>query len=294
MPRPPLTVVVPCKDEEANLIPCVTSALGWADEILIADSGSSDGTLKLAQQLCSHHPEIRVVQKEFINYGNFKGWASSQARHDWVFVLDADERLTEGLKCEIDEALSDADRPDAFAVRFTSFFLGYPIRHGNWGRHAVVRLFKKSVCHFNSRTVHESVVTSSRRVGVLRNRVDHYTCQSLDKWFHKKTTYARLGAEDLARRGRNTHWWDFCLRPLADFVTSYVFHLGFLDGFAGFLTALDEANSVFFKYLQLWQIQGSRTAAPRTASSAALPGPNSVASPDSSRDHPLQAKEAAA
>lgn len=294
MPRPPLTVVVPCKDEEANLIPCVTSALGWADEILIADSGSSDGTLELAQQLCSGHPGIRVVQREFVNYGNFKGWACSQARHDWVFVLDADERLTEAIKCEIDEALSQPNLPDAFAVRFTPYFLGHPIRHGKWGRHVVVRLFRKSVCHFNSRTVHESVVTSSRRVGVLGNKIDHYTCQSLDKWFHKKTTYARLGAEDLARRGRHTHWWDFCLRPLADFVTSYVLRLGFLDGFAGFLVALDEANSVFFKYLQLWQIQGSRTASPRTSCSDALPTPNPVTICDSSRDRSFQAKEAAA
>lgn len=274
MNRPPISVVIPCKDEETHLVDCVRSVLGWADEILIADSGSTDKTLAIAHDFCETYPEVcRLVQCEFISFGSFKGWAVNQCRHDWVFVLDADERMTPALRREIDKVLSKSDRPDAFLAGFEHRFLGYRIRHGSWN-HKVVRLFRRSVANYDAKAVHEKVVVSTGRVGVLKGRVEHWTCTCLDKWYQKKNRYTTAGALERWKRGKRTHLWDLALRPIAVFVRGYIVKLGFLDGLGGFLVAVDDAFTVFQTYLKLWAI-----AHQRASEGLSTPWPTTVVQP---------------
>lgn len=263
MPRPALSVVIPCKDEERHLETCVASVLDWADEVVIADSGSTDSTLEIAVKLCERFPgTCRLVQREFINYGSFKGWATRQSRHDWVFVLDADERMTPSLAREIDDALSSASPHDAYMIRFEHYFLGHPIRFGCWKRRGIIRLFHKSRCHYNERQVHEEIVVSSGRVGQLTSSVLHFTCTSLDRWFHKKLIYAAFGANDLAKRGRKARMADLLVRPILRFLVGYFLRFGFLDGVAGLIVAIDDAFSTYLKYAYLWELRQGRKCLP--------------------------------
>jgi glycosyltransferase involved in cell wall biosynthesis len=263
MPRPAVSVVIACKDEEHHLESCVASVLHWADEILIADSGSTDCTREIAASLCETFPQTcRLVQREFINYGSFKSWASQQCRHDWVFVLDADERMTPALANEIDRALSSPVPCNAYAVRFQHHFLGHPIRFGPWGRHRVVRLFRKSQCHFNQREVHESIEVPDGRVGRLVSPVQHFTCSSLDRWFRKKIAYAVFRAKELAEQGRKAGVLDLAIRPILRFLVGYFLRLGCLDGLPGLIVAIDDAFATYLKYVHLWELQQKRQSLP--------------------------------
>lgn len=255
MPRPPISVVIPCKNEEHHLEDCVASVVQWADEVVIADSGSTDRTLEIATRLCQTFPAIcRLVQREFVNYGSFKRWVCEQCRHDWVFVLDADERMTPSLSREIDLALSAARPYDAYSVWFETYFLGNPIRHGSW-KHKVVRLFRKSRCQYNTREVHERIDVPHREVKHLVSPLKHFTCTSLERWLQKKWAYAAYGARELAKRGRRTRSSDILFRPIIRFVTSYLLRLGFLDGIPGLIVAIDDAFTTYLKYLKLWESQ---------------------------------------
>lgn len=256
MPRPPVSVVIPCKNEEHHLEDCVTSVVHWAEEVVIADSGSTDRTLEIATRLCKSFPSIcRLVQREFVSYGSFKSWACGQCRHDWVFVLDADERMTPSLSREIDLALSEAFPCDAYAIRFENYFLGRPIRYGRWNHKGVIRLFCRSRCHYDTREVHERVEVPSQNVKPLFSPLKHFTCISLDRWIHKKWAYAIYGANELAKRGRKAGVIDLLIRPIGRFVTGYFLRFGFLDGIPGLIVAIDDAFSTYLKYLRLWEIQ---------------------------------------
>ncbi len=269
MHRPPISVVIPCKDEETHLTACVRSVLGWADEILIADSGSTDNSLAIARDFCTAYPQVcRLVQREFISFGSFKAWAVNQCRYDWVFVLDADERMTPALAHEIDQKLSQDNAPDAFLVGFNHRYLGYCIRHGAWN-HKVVRLFRKSAANYDAKAVHEKVVVRTGKVAVLKGRLDHWTCTCLDKWYRKKNHYTTVGALERWKQGKRAHLWDLALRPIAAFTKSFLFKLGFLDGVGGFLVAQDDAFTASQTYLKLWAIARQRDSERSLASSPA-------------------------
>lgn len=254
MGRPPISVVIACKDEERHLAACVQSVLNWADEILIADSGSTDRTLEIARSFTREHPEVcRLISKQFNGFGKFKGWAVSHARHDWVFVLDADERMTSTLKAEINLKLEHVDAFDAYLVGFEHRFLGYRIRHGLWN-HKVVRLFRKSAGSFDTRPVHERIVVTTGRIGVLSSRIEHWTCTDLERWFAKKNRYTSAGAELLWAQGRRAGLIDILFRPIGRFFKSFVLRAGFLDGVGGLMVAADDAFTAFQKYLKLLEL----------------------------------------
>lgn len=271
MPRPPLSVVIPCKNEEHHLEYCVLSVVDWADEVVIADSGSTDRTLEVAARLCETFPtKCRLVQREFISFGSFKSWACQQCRHDWVFVLDADERMTGPLSHEIDTALSSSSA-DAYIVPFRHYFLGRLIRFGDWNHKGVIRLFRQSRCYYDSREVHERVIVPSGHVQQLPSPLQHFTCTSLDRWFHKKYSYAKYGANELAKRGRRARFGDLLLRPLIQFIRGYIFRLGFLDGIPGLIVAIDGAFSAYLKYVKLWEIQQNQKGSPDRQNPQILP-----------------------
>src|SRR5262245_14590403 len=109
---PKVTVIIPCKNERANIRPCIESARLIADEVLVADSGSTDGTLNIVRQMGG----CRIIEREYVHYGDFNNWAIPQAHHEWVFVLDADERITSALAREVCEILREEPKHDGYLV----------------------------------------------------------------------------------------------------------------------------------------------------------------------------------
>ncbi|HVT28279.1 MAG TPA: glycosyltransferase family 2 protein, partial [Lacipirellulaceae bacterium] len=181
-----LTVIIPCKNERENLCACVASARQVADEVLVADSGSTDGTLEVARRL-----GCRIIEREYGTSGEFKNWAIPQATHEWVFILDADERITAELAAEIRRTL-DEPRHDGYWVHRRNHFMGHPIRFGPWKNDRCLRLFRRDLGRYEGPTDHAEVRVASGLVGRLGERLKHYTCTSYSQYLPKLSRYAEV------------------------------------------------------------------------------------------------------
>jgi glycosyltransferase involved in cell wall biosynthesis len=246
-----LTVLIPCKNETHNIGPCIESARRVADEILVADSLSTDDTLEIARRVGG----CRIIQREFIDHANFKNWAIPQASHPWVLVLDADERVTEELATEIHATL-DRENPslDAYRLRRDNFFLDYPIRHCGWSSATVIRLLRRDVCRYSFARVHERLEVEPKRVGTLRGKLLHYTCTSLDQWTAKQNRYSTVMAEDKHATGHWTCGLGIFGIPVVRFIHLYIIRGGFRDGVPGLIVSLSSAFYTFLKHAKLWQL----------------------------------------
>jgi glycosyltransferase involved in cell wall biosynthesis len=252
-----LTVLIPCKNEQCNIEDCVASARLVGDEILVADSGSTDGTLDLVRRM----PDCRLVQRAFINYADFKNWAIPQAGQPWVLVLDADERITPELAEEVRHTVAAAPpHIDAYWIGRRTFFLGHEARFGPWLNDGVHRLFRRDKCRYGDCRVHESLSVGKRRCGRLHNKLLHYTVSSYDDFFGKYVSYTRWGAADRWERGIRTTPRQLFFRPLFHFLWLYLARGGFLDGAIGLQTSMLQAFFVtFVKQGRLWELEHCRS-----------------------------------
>ncbi len=248
--RQKLSVIIPCKNERKNIRPCVLSAQRVADEVLVADSGSTDGTLDIVDQVGG----CRVVKREYINSGNFKNWAIPQATHPWVLIVDADERVTPQLAAEIN-ALLEVDPPrDGYHVYRRNYFLGHHIRHGGWGSDKVLRLFRRDLGRYQGESDHAEVHVGSRNVGYLKARLEHYTYWSFDQYFQKLQRYTVQSAQSRYAAGKRASFLRMLLSPPLRFLHCYILRLGFLDGLAGLEICMLTGQSSFVKELRLWEL----------------------------------------
>jgi glycosyltransferase involved in cell wall biosynthesis len=249
-----LTVLIPCKNESRHIRECIESVRSVADEILVADSLSTDDTLKIVRELDG----CRIIEREFIDYANFKNWAIPQAKHPWVLVVDADERVTEMLAAEIRDVLAHEDPSlDAYCMRRDNFFLSRPIRHCGWNRSTIIRLFRRDVCRYGAARVHEQLTVPKNRVGTFRGKLLHYTCTSLAQFTDKQTRYAAIWAEDRFAAGRRAGFAGILFRPPLRFLQLYLYRGGVLDGTAGLIVCLSNMFYTFLKYAILWQLSKS-------------------------------------
>lgn len=250
--RPKLTVLIPCKDERRNIRTCIEAARKVADEILVADSGSSDGTQAIARSLGA-----RVIERDFVNFADFKNWAIPQAKHGWVLIVDADERVSDELAAEVRSVLAQpALERDGFWIYRTSFFMGREIRYCGWNTDKVFRLIRRDVCRYRVRRVHEEIQVDPKRAGYLQARLLHYTYWTYDQYFAKYVDYTRWGAQDMWDAGRRTTWYGLLLRPFLRFLQLYVLRRGFLDGLAGVQVCMLQSFFVsFVKQGRLWEMQ---------------------------------------
>ena len=247
-----LTVIIPCKNERENIGACVVSARQVADEVLIADSGSTDGTLEIAREL-----GCRIIEREYGTSGDFKNWAIPQAAHEWVFILDADERITPKLAAEIRGVLNDR-KHDGYWVYRLNHFMGHPIRYGPWKNDRCLRLFRRNLGQYVGPTDHAEVELSSGTVGRLGERLTHYTCDSYSQYLPKVERYADVQARLWHAAGRDAKLRDLLFRFPLRFVQGYVFRLGFLDGLAGLQVCMLVAYLSWLKQAFLWQLQSGR------------------------------------
>jgi glycosyltransferase involved in cell wall biosynthesis len=244
-----LTVIIPCRNEREHIRACIVSAQLVADEVLVADSGSTDGTLEIARSL-----GCRVIEREYGTSGDFKNWAIPQAACEWVLILDADERVRVELAAEIRRVLADP-RHDGYWIGRRNHFLGHAIRFGPWKNDRCLRLFRRELGRYVGPTDHAEVELHGGTAGALRERMTHYTCTSYAQYLPKLSRYAEVQSQVWHHQGRRTHAGHLLLRFPLRFLQGYVWRLGFLDGLAGLQVCALVAYLSYLKHAYLWQLQ---------------------------------------
>ncbi len=264
----PLSVIIPCKNEQHNIGDCIRALQGLADEIIVADNGSTDTTLDIVAQIGG----CKVIQREFIGYASFKNWALPQAKHEWVLMVDADERMTPELAEEIRSILSGDPACDAYGVSFDNYFLGHPIRYCGWNTPEVTRLMRKAVCKYRDVQVHESIEVSTGKLGSLRHRFQHYTARDLETYVRKVVRYGCLDGNYRYERGKRASYLFTLLHAPLRFLQLFVLRGGFRDGFPGLVLCIILAFYVFMKDARLWE-RSDPTAVGQTIDSHVKPSP---------------------
>ncbi len=252
-----LTVLIPCKDERRNIRPCIESVLSIADELLVADSGSTDGTLEIVQEIFRDAAgDCRLIEREYVNSADFKNWAIPQAKHQWVLVVDADERVPPQLADEIRQVLADPPEDvDGYWIGRDNHYLGHRIRHCGWNTDDVLRLFRRDAGHYQKRWVHAEVIMDAGRTRRLDTAFLHYTTWNTDDYLFKMNRYAAWGALNFRdEKGRKTAgFWPMITRGPLRFLQLYVLRLGFLDGIPGLQVCMFTAFYSFLKQAKLWE-----------------------------------------
>jgi glycosyltransferase involved in cell wall biosynthesis len=215
-----VTVIIPALNEAARIRTAV-EPLNWADEVIVADGGSTDHTAELASEVGA-----KVIDARGGTIASQRNAAIAVARNCWILALDADERVPDQLRDEI-AAVLEAPQHEAYRIRFRNFYLGREIHHGRWGNEYHVRLFR-SGRRFQERSVHENLEPVSN-VGSLRASIQHNPYHGLSHHLEKMARYARWGAEDLALRGRRTSYADLTFRPVWRFIREYIVYSGWRD-----------------------------------------------------------------
>ncbi|MCZ7648674.1 MAG: glycosyltransferase family 2 protein [Planctomycetota bacterium] len=255
-----LSILIPVFNEEENLPQCLESLGGLGDEVFVVDSFSTDRTVELAKAAGA-----RVVQHEYVNSAAQKNWAIPQCRHEWVFIIDADERMTPELREEIRALLARSEGPDwdgYFCVR-RNYFLGGEIRHSGWQRNDVQRLFKRDLGRYAEREVHADVEVGTGRSGRLKGRLDHVTLPptiaGLNRYFQRFNRYTTQAAERYHREGRKPRIWNFIFHPAWEFFRVYFVQFGILDGIPGLTIAAVSGFTRFVRYVKLYALILSKT-----------------------------------
>jgi glycosyltransferase involved in cell wall biosynthesis len=243
---PSLSVVIIAKNEAHNISDCVKSAM-FSDEVIVLDSGSTDATVALAREAGA-----RVIETDWPGFGLQKNRALTAAKSQWVFSLDADERITPELADQIRAAITSADAKQtiAFRVPRSSQFCGQFMRHSGWSPDYTVRLIKAGHGKFSEKQVHESLLYEGK-CEMLTAPMLHYSYRNLDEVLLKLNHYSSAGAKDLAAQGRQSSVSAAVLHGAWAFLRTYVLKLGFLDGRLGFVLAIYNAEASYYKYLKL-------------------------------------------
>ena len=247
--RTPVSIVIPTRNEALQIGECVRG-LAWAEEVIVVDGGSADGTAESARAAGA-----RVLNGARAGTGGQtiaaqRNAGIAAAAHEWVFALDADERIGPELAAELAATVA-APAHDAYAVRRRNVFFGKTITRAGWGEDWVVRLFRRER-RFVERRVHEGLEPVAD-VGRLGAPLAHVPYRDLSHYLQKLDRYATWAAEDLAARGRRPRLSDLLFRPPARFARMYLLQLGVLDGWRGAVLCGLAAVSVFLKYARLWE-----------------------------------------
>jgi len=239
-----LTAIIPTFNEEKRIRGALES-VSFADEILVIDSLSRDRTADIARDAGA-----RVIKHTFDNFSAQKNRAIEQAANDWIFVLDADERIPGKLQEEIKMLMKKQPEHEAYWIYRRNYFLGKEVRFSGWQNDRVIRLFRKQTCRYNHKPVHEEIETTGS-CGFLKNKLDHYTCEDIDQYIKKLDHYAQLQAEELFHKNATITPFHSILKPAFRFFRHYVLQQGFCDGYTGYTIARLQAYAVYKRYAEL-------------------------------------------
>ena len=245
MPR--LSVIVIALNQEANIGPCLAS-VSFADEIVLVDTGSTDRTVESARAAGA-----RVVATAWQGFAGTKNFALDQARLEWVFSLDTDERVPPALQTEILQVVKTDGPLAGYRVPRKNYFGGRWVKHLGWYPDYTLRLFRRGQGRFLDREVHEELEVAGS-VGTLQTPLDHYSYNNLDEYTARQERYARLAAAEMAKTGRRPRPGELAWRPFLTFLNLYFLKQGFLEGSLGLKLALQGSRYNFLKYHYLREL----------------------------------------
>lgn len=240
-----LSVIIITKNEAKKIGRCLRS-VRWADEIIVLDSGSTDRTVEICKQYTT-----QVYEVDWPGYGEQKNRALAKAQCDWVLSLDADEWLPPALSAEIKTAIQQ-NTYSAFWIPRRTLYCGKFLRFGDIGKDKVLRLFKKDCGKFTVARVHESVAVTGKSA-YLQQPLLHNCCDNLSDWQNKMTQYALLSAKEKIANGKRAHFFTPWLHGGWSFFRNYVWRLGFLDGYLGWVSATLIAKGSFLRHHEIWK-----------------------------------------
>ncbi len=247
-----ITAIIPTLNEESFIEEAIAS-VSFADEIIVIDSFSTDRTIELAER-----HQVRIIRRKFDNFSSQKNYAIELAKHEWIYILDADERVSPRLKNEILTSVKYPKNYVGFYIYRIFYYKETSIRFGGWQTDKVIRLFKKDVCKYDGRLVHEKIIHKGE-IGFLKNKIDHFSFRDIDQYSRKLDLYAGLQAREILTAKKKIPWIHRLIKPGFRFLVLYVIRLGFFDGKKGYRLALIHAEAVKKRYekLDLLKSKGS-------------------------------------
>ncbi|MGH9258167.1 MAG: glycosyltransferase family 2 protein [Vicinamibacterales bacterium] len=250
MPKVSVTIITL---NEAEHVAAAIDSAAWADEILLVDSGSTDATLDIARA-----KGVTVLCRTWSGYVDQKNFAAERASHDWIFSLDADERIPPALATEVRAVVASESPNRGYRVPRVTYHLGRWIRTTDFYPDYQTRLYDRRAARWRGQYVHESVAVDGP-VGRLRHELEHYSFRDLRDQLDRINRYSTLAARQMHEAGRRAGPFDLVVHPPAAFLRNYLLRRGILDGMAGLTISVMNAYSVFLKFAKLWELQrGSR------------------------------------
>jgi glycosyltransferase involved in cell wall biosynthesis len=245
---------------EAVNIDDALQSLSWVDEIVVVDSGSTDGTT----DLCRRHTD-RIFHREWTGYVDQKNFAVRKASYDWILSLDADERLSAELIEEVQMLRRDGFHSAGYRIPRVTFFMGRWLRHGDWYPDYQLRVFDRRRGRWQGGRVHESVKLQGCKPGLLKGELLHFSYRSLSDYLKRLESYTTLAASDYSDRGKRATAAKLVFDPPATFIKAYLLKRGFLDGVPGLMAAVMGTVSVYFKYAKLYELQRNKAVSGKSA-----------------------------
>lgn len=252
MPPTLISVLIHTFNEEDQIADCLRS-VSWADEIFLLDGFSTDGTVELVRR---EFPRVRLQQHVSLGSAAQKNYGMDRTRHDWILVVDADERVGPQLADEI-RRVAGQPGPWAYSIARRNFVLGREMRFSGLQRDRVIRLFHRGHARYPNRRVHADLVVDGP-VGALDHPFDHYYVRSFDHMAAKMVRYGTWAAAQMYLEGRSSGFAKVLFRPLARFLRDFVLLQGFRDGMRGLLVTGLHTFYVFWKYAKLWEMRWIR------------------------------------
>ena len=246
-----VSVTIITLNEAAHIADAINSA-SWADEVIVVDSGSTDKTVEISQDLGA-----TVSHRSWTGYVDQKNYATRLASYDWIFSLDADERIPEALATEAREILENSPMRHGYRMPRVTFHLGKWIRTTDFYPDYQLRLYDRRSGRWEGRYVHESVKIDGP-IGYLKNELQHYSFRDLQDQINRINHYTTLAAKQMYESGKRARFIDL-FQPDAAFIRNYLLRRGFLDGKVGFYISAIQAYSVGLKFLKLWELQNQRS-----------------------------------
>ena len=235
-------------NEERNIKRCLESSK-WADEIIVVDSMSQDRTVEIAKEYTDN-----VYQRAWSTYTDQKNFALSKATGDWIFSIDADEEISQGLQAEIRREIEKGNAKDGYTIPRLSYYQGRWIKHSGFYPDRQLRLFRRNRGSWVGKRVHERVHVNGE-AGPLRSNLLHYPYKgTISGQLQTVDKFSTLLAQNIFEEGKRYNLLVLLLRPPLKFIEVYFLRLGLLDGLAGFVIALTSAYALFVRYVKLREI----------------------------------------
>jgi glycosyltransferase involved in cell wall biosynthesis len=262
-----LSVVIITYNEEKNIVDCIRSAKTISDDIIVVDCGSNDGTLALARQ-----EDARTILTEWNGYGSSRNLGALHARHDWIFSLDADERISKDLAVST-KSLTLNNKNHIYKFRRENYLSQKRIRFGTLGFETITRIYHRDNAKWDLTPVHEKLNYQQASIIKIQGQLLHFGLKNSRDYKTKADWYAQMSARKYLGQGRKIMPLKKIFSPLFNSIKSYIFQLGFLDGWEGLIVAKTIAYYSWLKYFYLEQLLKEEKVSSKDSSKDLHPAP---------------------